>query len=78
MVERPLSMREVPGSIPGISKFFFFLLILFNFEQQKSGMLAALMISMHVTTRFETNLTKYLVASKIGQFVRENEESVIQ
>ena len=25
MVERSLSMREVPGSIPGASKFFFFL-----------------------------------------------------
>ena len=24
MVERPLSMREVPGSIPGFSNFFFF------------------------------------------------------
>ena len=30
MVERSLSMREVPGSIPGASKFFFFYLIYLN------------------------------------------------
>ena len=30
MVERSLSMREVPGSIPGFSKFFFLFFFLVN------------------------------------------------
>ena len=29
MVERSLSMREVPGSIPGASKFFLFLFLIY-------------------------------------------------
>jgi hypothetical protein len=34
MVERSLSMREVPGSIPGASKGLFFLLFLFPCAQK--------------------------------------------
>ena len=33
MVERSLSMREVPGSIPGASKTFFFIFTLLNCDK---------------------------------------------
>ena len=36
MVERSLSMREVPGSIPGASKTFFFIFTLLNSDQNST------------------------------------------
>ena len=38
MVERSLSMREVPGSIPGISKRFFSLIILLKTIMNRPGL----------------------------------------
>ena len=40
MVERPLSMREVPGSMPGFSSFFFLFFFFFSFSAYLSKVLA--------------------------------------